>query len=39
LEGGEVGPGKGVVYDYNGIRRIRADKHSNGTYFLISGAT
>ena len=34
--GGEVGPGKGVVYDYNGIRRIRMDKHSSGTYFLVS---
>lgn len=34
--GGEIGPGKSVVYDYNGIRRIRADKHSSGTYFLIS---
>jgi hypothetical protein len=37
--GGEVGPGKGVVYDHNGIRRIRAGKHSNGTYFLIAGTT
>ena len=37
LDGGEVGPGKGVVYDYSGIRRIRSDKHSNGTYFLIAG--
>jgi len=36
--GGEVGPGKAVTYDYEGIRRIRTDKHSNGTYFLISGS-
>ena len=36
--GGEEGPGKAVVYDANGIRRIRADKHSNGTYFLIAGS-
>jgi hypothetical protein len=36
LNGGELGPGKGVVYDYNGIRRIRTDKHSSGTYFLLS---
>lgn len=36
-EGGEIGPGKSVIYDYQGIRRIRSDKHSNGTYFLISG--
>jgi hypothetical protein len=37
LGGGEVGPGKGVVYDHGGIRRIRSDKHSSGTYFLIAG--
>jgi hypothetical protein len=37
VEGGEVGPGKAVIYDHSGIRRIRSDKHSNGTYFLISG--
>jgi hypothetical protein len=37
MSGGESGPGKKVVYDYSGIRRIRADKHSNGTYFLIAG--
>jgi hypothetical protein len=36
--GGETGPGMGVIYDHDGIRRIRSDKHSNGTYFLISGA-
>jgi hypothetical protein len=35
-DGGEVGPGKAVTYDHNGIRRIRSDKHSNGTYFMIS---
>ena len=35
-EGGEVGPGKGVTYDHQGIRRIRSDKHSNGTYFLMA---
>ena len=37
--GGEVGPGMNVVYDHDGIRRIRSDKHSNGTYFMISGST
>lgn len=37
-EGGEVGPGKAVIYDHRGIRRIRSDKHSNGTYFLLSGS-
>ena len=37
VNGGEVGPGKSVEYDYNGIRRIRSDKHSSGTYFCISG--
>jgi hypothetical protein len=37
MDGGESGPGKKVVYDYKGIRRIRADKHSNGSYFLIAG--
>lgn len=37
MEGGEVGPGKAVWYDHSGIRRIRSDKHSNGTYFMISG--
>ncbi len=36
MAGGEVGPGKAVKYDYEGIRRIRSDKHSNGTYFLVS---
>jgi len=34
--GGEIGPGKNVVYDYDGIRRIRKDKHSTDTFFLIS---
>ena len=34
--GGQEGPGKSVVYDYDGIRRIRADRHSAGTFFLIS---
>jgi hypothetical protein len=38
IDGGQVGPGKGVIYDHGGIRRIRSDKHSNGTYFLISGS-
>lgn len=37
MNGGEIGPGKSVMYDYDGIRRIRSDKHSAGTYFLISG--
>jgi hypothetical protein len=36
VEGGETGPGKAVLYDSNGIRRIRTDKHSSGTFFLIS---
>jgi len=36
MAGGEVGPGKAVRYDYDGIHRIRSDKHSNGTYFLVS---
>ena len=36
--GGEVGPGKAVSYDYQGIRRSRFDKHSAGTYFMISAA-
>lgn len=35
-DGGEVGPGKSVRYDYEGIRRIRKDKHSSGTYFMVS---
>jgi len=35
-KGGESGPGKGVRYDYDGIRRLRKDQHSSGTYFLIS---
>lgn len=34
--GGEVGPGKSVSYDYNGIRRIRSDKHSTGAYCMIT---
>lgn len=38
LNGGELGPGKGVIYDYDGIRRIRTDKHSSGTFFLLSVA-
>jgi hypothetical protein len=38
LNGGENGPGKSVIYDFNGIRRIRTDKHSSGTYFLLSVA-
>ena len=36
LDGGEIGPGKSVVYDYQGIQRIRSDKHSTGTYYMIS---
>ena len=36
--GGEVGPGKAVSYNYQGIRRSRFDKHSAGTYFMISAA-
>lgn len=38
MGGGEVGPGMRVIYDHSGIRRIRSDKHSSGTYFLISGS-
>src|SRR6266550_4291803 len=34
--GGEIGPGKGLRYDYDAIRRVRNDKHSSGTYFLVS---
>jgi hypothetical protein len=34
--GGQVGPGKAVQYDYQGIKRIRSDKHSTGTYYLVS---
>jgi hypothetical protein len=34
--GGEIGPGKGLRYDYDAIRRVRRDKHSSGTYFLVS---
>ena len=34
--GGEMGPGKNVVYDSDGIRRIRKDKHSTDSFFLIS---
>jgi len=34
--GGQVGPGKAVVYDHQAIHRIRSDQHSSGTYFLIS---
>lgn len=34
--GGQNGPGKGVKLDYNGIRRIRQDKHSAGMFILIS---
>ncbi len=36
INGGEVGPGKAVVYSHEGIRRIRTDKHSSGTFFLIT---
>ncbi|MGH7304484.1 MAG: C39 family peptidase, partial [Candidatus Rokuibacteriota bacterium] len=35
-EGGETGPGKGLRYDCDGIRRVRNDRHSSGTYFLVS---
>jgi len=37
LTGGEVGPGKGVIYDRDGIGRVRSDAHSAGIYFMISG--
>ena len=36
--GGEHGPGKAVIYDYDGIRRIRKDKHSTGKFFMITSA-
>src|SRR5437870_13584998 len=36
VTGGEIGPGKGLRYDYDAIRRVRNDKHSSGTYFLVS---
>jgi hypothetical protein len=36
MSGGEIGPGKGLRYDYDAIRRVRRDKHSSGTYFLVS---
>ncbi|MGI9417753.1 MAG: C39 family peptidase [Geminicoccaceae bacterium] len=34
--GGEHGPGQAVIYDYEGIRRIRDDRHSSGRFFMIS---
>ena len=37
VSGGELAPGKAVKYDYEGIRRIRDDRHSAGTYFMVSG--
>ena len=37
--GGESGPGKAVLYDYEGIRRVRDDKHSSGKFFLVSAKT
>jgi hypothetical protein len=37
--GSEHGPGRAVVYDHDGIRRIRADKHSSGKFFMISAQT
>lgn len=33
--GGEHGPGKAVRYNISGIRRLRADQHSTGTFFMI----
>jgi len=33
---GEHGPGQSVLYDIQGIRRIRADKHSPGVFFMIA---
>jgi len=35
IPGGERGPGQAVHYSIDGIRRIRADKHSTGTFYLI----
>jgi len=37
LNGGQTGPGKAITYDHSGIQRIRNDKHSSGTFFMISG--
>ena len=37
LTGGESGPGKSVVYDIEGVRRSRKDKHSAGMFYMISG--
>lgn len=33
---GEDGPGNAVLYDYQGIQRIREDRHSAGKFFLIT---
>ena len=37
MSGDQTGPGKAVIYDHNGIRRMRSDRHSVGVYYLISG--
>jgi hypothetical protein len=37
--GGEHGPGRGVRYDIDGIRRIRADRHSAGVFYFLSAMT
>lgn len=34
--GDQQGPGRGILYDYSGIRRIRPDKHSQNKFFMIS---
>ncbi len=32
---GEEGPGKSVIYDLDGIRRIRSDQHSADTFYFL----
>ncbi len=39
IDGSECGPGKFVIYDYDGIRRVREDRHSTGKFYLISAET
>lgn len=36
MSGGESGPGEAVIYNEQGIQRIRRDRHSAGKFFLIS---
>lgn len=39
IDGSQCGPGKFVIYDYEGIRRIREDKHSTGMFYMVSAET